>query len=166
MKVLQVVGYKNSGKTTMTSLFIEYANELGYMVGSCKRHAHGAPDVVQQTDSYKHQAAGAIIAGVEGGGMLNLSIKGTVWSLKKILSYYELLQLDLIIAEGFKTESYQKVVLLRGEQDLPLLEQVENVIGVLYPKNCEIDHKAGITYIEKENVDEIKQWFKESVLRA
>ncbi|OAH54315.1 MULTISPECIES: molybdopterin-guanine dinucleotide biosynthesis protein B [Bacillaceae] len=118
--VLQVVGYQNSGKTTLITKLITHVTENGFRVASIKHHGHGgSPDT---KDSTRHQQAGAIIAGVEGDGLLQLNIQRDSWPLDDILAVYNTFPVDLILVEGFKKELYPKIVLIRTEDDLPLLE--------------------------------------------
>lgn len=118
--VLQVVGYQNSGKTTLMTKLITRAAENGLRVASIKHHGHGgSPD---RKDSTRHQQAGAMIAGVEGNGLLQLNIQRDSWPLDDILAVYNTFPVDLILVEGFKKEWYPKVVLIRTEEDLLLLE--------------------------------------------
>src|SRR5690554_7275231 len=66
MNVIGIVGWKNSGKTTLASAVIRELSGRGLAVSSIK-HAHHLVDVDQPgTDSYKHREAGAqevILAG-------------------------------------------------------------------------------------------------------
>ena len=66
MNVIGIVGWKNSGKTTLAAALIRELSSRGLTVNSIK-HAHHMVDVDQPgTDSYKHRDAGArevILAG-------------------------------------------------------------------------------------------------------
>lgn len=159
MNIIQVVGYKKSGKTTLSSRMIELASAHGYRTGSCKHHGHGTPDVLDGTDSRRHQKAGAVISGVEGGGTLNLSIPDVHWDLKRILAFYKLVETDLIIIEGFKKESYPKVVLIRNEEDLSLLQELTNVIAVVYEHHTRLKAKKEIKYFSSYDDEEFESWY-------
>ncbi|MCM3734443.1 molybdopterin-guanine dinucleotide biosynthesis protein B [Bacillus cytotoxicus] len=129
--VLQIVGYQNSGKTTLTEKLIKALTNEGVKVGAIKHHGHGGyPEVPLQKDSERHRGAGAIVSAVEGDGLLSLSTKGD-WSLEKIIRLYTCFEAEVIIVEGYKKERYPKVVLLRSEEDASLLESAENVIAVI-----------------------------------
>ncbi|WP_050180287.1 molybdopterin-guanine dinucleotide biosynthesis protein B [Domibacillus robiginosus] len=118
--VFQVVGYQNSGKTTLMEKLIQAAAARGARVASIKHHGHGGmPD--GQKDSARHQQAGAVIAGVEGEGVLQIAITQDQWTLQQILSLYSSFPVDFIFIEGYKGEPYPKAVLIRSEEDLPLL---------------------------------------------
>ncbi|ENQ3080391.1 molybdopterin-guanine dinucleotide biosynthesis protein B [Bacillus cereus] len=129
--VLQIVGYQNSGKTTLTEKLIKALTNEGVKVGAIKHHGHGGyPELPLQKDSERHREAGAIVSAVEGDGLLSLSAKGD-WSLEKLIRLYTCFEAEVIIVEGYKKERYPKVVLLRSEEDASLLESVENVIAVI-----------------------------------
>jgi molybdopterin-guanine dinucleotide biosynthesis adapter protein len=156
--IIQVVGYKNSGKTTLACELIESARKAGWKVASCKHHGHGGkPTQVEQTDSARHWQAGAVVSGVEGDGVLQLAIQQENWTLEKILAFYSLVDIDLLVLEGFKNESYPKIVLLRDEQDLPLLENLQNIIAVIAP--FDIHTKEQFAFFPRQRQDLVVQWF-------
>ena len=132
-KILQIVGYQNSGKTTFVGQLITRATAEGLVVGTIKHHGHGGiPSVESSKDSARHELAGACVTAVEGQGMLRMSMKRPHWQLAEILAMYESFQLDVILVEGYKNEDYPKVVLLRQAEDRVLLQQVNNIVCVLY----------------------------------
>ncbi|GEK34037.1 molybdopterin-guanine dinucleotide biosynthesis protein B [Kurthia sibirica] len=132
-KVLQVVGYQNSGKTTLMEQLIIQAEKDGYRVAAIKHHGHGGmPNNDQSKDSARHEKAGAIITAVEGDGMLRMSIHQQEWSLATILAIYENFDIDLVLVEGYKKEKFPKIVILQLEEDFSLLKSLENIICVLY----------------------------------
>jgi len=79
--VLQIVGYQNSGKTTLAEKLISYACNKGLRVGSIKHHGHGgAPASNLTKDSTRHAQAGAVVSAVEGDGVVQLQLaKNTYW---------------------------------------------------------------------------------------
>lgn len=160
--ILQIVGYQNSGKTTLMTKLIQALNQNGVRVGTIKHHGHGGiPDSVDSgKDSQKHRQAGAAVTAVEGAGMLQIqAYKIDGWELKDIVSLYNKLPIDIILMEGFKMERYPKIVLLRSEEDKKLLEALENIKAVIcwYKPN---KTKTGIPtfYIKDENI--YMQWIK------
>ncbi|MDT8862383.1 molybdopterin-guanine dinucleotide biosynthesis protein B [Alkalihalobacillus sp. MEB130] len=128
-RILQVVGYQNSGKTTLVESLIRECSERGMRVATIKHHGH--PTAQKQEshlkDSERHLAAGADITAVEGGGSLQIHIRNQTWSLDKLLQLYEPFPIDLILVEGFKHEHFPKVVLLRGPDDRELLSTLKNI---------------------------------------
>ena len=59
MRLFGVVGWKNSGKTTLVARLVTELKSRGFSVSTVK-HAHHAFDLDQPgRDSYKHREAGA-----------------------------------------------------------------------------------------------------------
>lgn len=132
-KILQIVGYQNSGKTTLMEQLITQATTEGINVGTIKHHGHGgAPMSDNIKDSVRHEQAGASVTAVEGAGTLRMSIHQSNWQLTDILAIYASFNIDIILIEGYKNEPYSKVVLLRTLEDQALLQKVSNIICVLY----------------------------------
>lgn len=131
-KILQVVGYQNSGKTTLVERLIKQATSEGLRVGTIKHHGHGGVPTSHSKDSFRHEQAGASVTAVEGGGTLRMSIQQNNWQLADILAIYSAFQMDIIFIEGYKNENYPKVVLLRTAEDQALLQKVSNIICVIY----------------------------------
>ncbi|MGG0654993.1 molybdopterin-guanine dinucleotide biosynthesis protein B [Rummeliibacillus pycnus] len=139
-KILQIVGYQDSGKTTLMEQLIIQASNEGLRVGSIKHHGHGGiPMVESSKDSVRHEKAGANVTAVEGEGTLRISIQQDNWQLAEILAIYESFKMDIILIEGYKNEQYSKVVLLRTAEDQSLLQKVSNIVCVLYWPTFTID---------------------------
>jgi molybdopterin-guanine dinucleotide biosynthesis adapter protein len=131
--IFQIVGYQNSGKTMLIAKLIERCNQEGWCVGTIKHHGHGGTPTSgdEQKDTFRHRKAGAVVTGVEGAGMLQIHAGKNEWPLEEILQLYEGFSLDLILIEGYKRESYDKVVLIRSEEDLPLISSTTNIAAVI-----------------------------------
>ncbi len=153
MKVIQIVGYKNSGKTTLVSDLIRRFTRAGYRVGSLKHHGHGGkPDVIAHKDSDLHQQAGSVVSGVEGDGQFLLSMNQSHWSLRELIERYEGFDLDILLIEGYKYASYPKIVLVRNEADLSLLDELESIIGVV--SSCPIPQQHTFQWGEEDSLFE------------
>ncbi|KHD85250.1 molybdopterin-guanine dinucleotide biosynthesis protein B [Heyndrickxia ginsengihumi] len=131
MNILQIVGYQDSGKTTLMEKLVNMLSDQGFRVGTLKHHGHGgAPMLPAQKDSTRHFEAGSMMAGVEGEGTLSLAIhNNNGWQIDELVDFYRTLPLDILLIEGFKKASYPKLVCLRNdEEDLQLLE-LSNVVA-------------------------------------
>lgn len=130
--IIQVVGYKNSGKTTLMEKLITYFSDRNMRVGSLKRHGHGGdPSIVKGTDSYKHMQAGSLINAVQGETRLQVSINNqTSLALYDLLKIYSFQGIDLLLIEGYKQANFPKIVLIKEKADLELLESVSNIIAI------------------------------------
>jgi molybdopterin-guanine dinucleotide biosynthesis protein B len=106
MKIVAVVGAKNTGKTTLVTRIIRELVKRGFTVGTVK-HSHHSFDMSDR-DTGKHKKAGAeIVAGT--GEETFFTIKGEM-KLDNVLGMMNFIKnLDFIILEGFKTSKYAKI---------------------------------------------------------
>ncbi|MBJ7927679.1 MULTISPECIES: molybdopterin-guanine dinucleotide biosynthesis protein B [Bacillus cereus group] len=164
--IIQIVGYQNSGKTTLVEKVVHALAESEMKVATIKHHGHGGFPEVAQKDSERHRKAGAVVSSVEGAGLLSLSSLREEWSLQEIIRLYEFFEVDTILIEGYKKENYPKVVLLRSAEDIELVHKVENVVAVITwynaPVNLREEYKVFHITEEKLYID----WFLQTVRSA
>lgn len=131
--VLQVVGYQNSGKTTVINHLVKAAAESGLKAGTIKHHGHGgAPDYQNsEKDSSRHFQAGAAISAVEGDGAVVIESDSGLSDLENLLTFYSTLPLHVILVEGYKRESYNKIIVIRNEKEFALLDQCNHIKAVI-----------------------------------
>ena len=67
-RILQVVGYQNSGKTTFVTEYIREAARYKLKVGTIKHHGHDGALTQNDNgkDTQKHREAGAQVTFIEG----------------------------------------------------------------------------------------------------
>ncbi|AHA07963.1 molybdopterin-guanine dinucleotide biosynthesis protein MobB [Bacillus toyonensis] len=164
--IIQIVGYQNSGKTTLVEKVVHALAESEMKVATIKHHGHGGFPEVAQKDSERHRKAGAVVSSVEGAGLLSLSSLREEWSLQEIIRLYEFFEVATILIEGYKKENYPKVVLLRSAEDVELVHKVENVVAVITwynaPVNLREEYKVFHITEEKLYID----WFLQTVRSA
>ncbi|MDP3065798.1 MAG: molybdopterin-guanine dinucleotide biosynthesis protein B [Methanobacteriaceae archaeon] len=106
MKILAVVGTKNTGKTTLVTRIVKELVNRGFKVGTIK-HTHHDFDL-EGKDTWKHREAGAKM--VVGSGKSTFFIVNEQLPLEKILKIIGNTQeLDYVVIEGFKFENYPKI---------------------------------------------------------
>lgn len=80
--------------------------------------------------------------------------------------FIRVFEVDTILIEGYKKESYPKVVLLRSAEDVELLHKVENIVAVITwydaPANLREEYKVFHITEEKLYID----WFLQTVRSA
>ncbi|CAH8713620.1 molybdopterin-guanine dinucleotide biosynthesis protein B [Paenibacillus thiaminolyticus] len=124
--VVQIVGYKNSGKTTLACKLIAALTEEGYRVGTAKRDAHQFTLDDAGTDSARHLEHGAVETVLTSG-------KATRWMRQAPTSLSDIAvcmcgRVDIVIAEGFKREPFPKIALVRDPAQLSdLIQETTNV---------------------------------------
>ncbi|WP_027408947.1 molybdopterin-guanine dinucleotide biosynthesis protein B [Anoxybacillus tepidamans] len=168
MNVWQVVGFKNSGKTTFIEKWIQRAAKEGYKVGTIKHHGHGGyPDIAcARKDSNRHQQAGALAVSVEGAGFLQLHAFQHEWTLSQILQLYSFLPLDFVIVEGYKYEHYPKIIMLRDPSDWQKLSGLKNIIGVVSWEELSLPTDAPYPLFSIADEESYLQWIMNEVKNA
>lgn len=158
IKTLHIVGYKNSGKTTLMKHWIAYLKSLNYKVAAIKHHGHGArlamPDESKDSMQYIHH--GADVSLVSGGGH-------TQQIIQKESSFKELIELaartkpDVILVEGYKDEIGEKVVLVQEKEEWESLQDLEGIILVI----GEVDVTGDYDHISSRNYrDQLDAWLR------
>lgn len=122
--VIGFCAYSGTGKTRLLKRVLPLLREQGSRVGVIK-HTHHDFDIDQPgKDSYELRKAGAAQMLVASGRRWALMVE-TVGEgdpvLQQMLNRMDQSQLDLIIVEGFKHESFPKIELHRPELGKPLL---------------------------------------------
>ncbi len=131
--IFQIVGYQNSGKTTVANKIVERFSAIGWKVATIKHHGHGGkPDIIEKKDSSCHIGAGAVVSLVEGDGRLLIQAEKASWSVVERIKLVTQFEPDLILIEGHKQENFPKLVLLRGEKDGELLSKLNNIQAAFY----------------------------------
>lgn len=115
--VLGIVGYSGSGKTTLIEKLIPELRGRGYRIAVIKHDAH--PSVFDQPgkDSYRFIGAGADVMAI-ASGVQTMVIENRPLSPEELAERID--GVDLILAEGFKTAPWPKLLVCRGGEALPL----------------------------------------------
>ncbi|MDD5959728.1 MAG: molybdopterin-guanine dinucleotide biosynthesis protein B [Methanobrevibacter wolinii] len=109
MRILSVVGKKDSGKTSLTVRIIKELKNRNYKVASIKHSHHQMEMDHEGTDTYKHKQAGSnITIGIGTKSFFN--IDGAI-PLERLLFLIKLIdEPDFVVIEGFKNYNYPKIV--------------------------------------------------------
>jgi molybdopterin-guanine dinucleotide biosynthesis adapter protein len=125
--VIQVVGYKNSGKTTVTCKMIRGLSNKGWKVGSIKHDAHDFEVDYPGKDTWQHREAGAIVTAINSRDKTAImEQRGT--TLQALIERIH--GVDVVMVEGYKFESYPKIVILKQERDISLLSETSGIIAI------------------------------------
>ena len=130
MKTIGVIGWKNSGKTTLVSKLVNYFSSLNLKVGVIK-HAHHSFDIDHpNTDSYKIRKSGAFKTTIVSNKRLAVieeRAEGNEIDLKSIIDMNK--DCQILILEGFKKNNdIPKIeVFLKKNKKEYLYKNVEKV---------------------------------------
>ena len=154
MKIVTVVGSKNSGKTTTIECIVAGLTKKGYRVGSVKHIHH--PDFTidrEGTDTWRHARAGSrMVAAVSNKEVALIMRDEPEEALKSVLDLMRKKELDVVVVEGLHFSIGQrpdvlKVVTARDAEDLhqrlqgttPPIVAISGVIAEEAPHSLEID---------------------------
>lgn len=164
MRTLHVVGYKNSGKTTLVARWVRLLKRNGLSVAVLKHHGHGGkPDIGNpSTDTAQFLANGADATVVAGGGAVQF-----VWNeepdFDKLKEIAMVGNPDVLLIEGYKGEIGDKVVLLRNMEDWDTLRLLESRLLIIGCPEIEVD----CPHIHsREHAKQIDEWFLKWVERG
>jgi molybdopterin synthase catalytic subunit len=107
MRIISVVGYKKTGKTTLVGELVKALKKRG-SVGTIK-HLHGNDINARDTDTWKHAQAGAdVVVAVTQNELVKFSHNN---DLESALDELANAGMDFAIVEGFKDSKLPKIAL-------------------------------------------------------
>lgn len=123
--VIGFVAYSGTGKTTLLEKLLPILRRAGLRVAIIK-HTHHNVDLDQPgKDSYRMREAGArqvMVASAKRWALMQENEgERDEPSLEELLPHLDCENLDLILVEGFKHESFTKIELQRHNLDKPAL---------------------------------------------
>ena len=164
MKIISVVGKKNTGKTSLTVKIIEELTKRGYNVGSIKHSHHTMEMDRKDTDTWKHKQAGSkAVVGV--GSTTFFNIKKDL-DLNRILFLLKHTEIDYVVIEGFKSYNYPKIATSSNVVDEYTIKEVNSftitdnelkdlvdliekrshdIVDTLFANNCGYNNSANIS---------------------
>jgi molybdopterin-guanine dinucleotide biosynthesis protein B len=114
--IVSFVGRSNSGKTTLIERVIPELVRAGYRVATVKHAGHGFDLDTEGKDSWRHKRAGASSVVVMSRGSLAMFADvPEEMKVEEIRDRFLDASYDLIIAEGWKSEGYLKIVVIREQ---------------------------------------------------
>lgn len=122
MKVYGVIGWKNSGKTSLMERLVAEITGRGLSVSTVK-HVHHAVDLDQPgKDTFRHRQAGAREVVLASADRLALMVehRGPEPELPAILA--RLAPVDLVLVEGYKRDAHPKLEVWRAETGQSLIQ--------------------------------------------
>ena len=127
-----IVGWKNSGKTTLVERLVSDITKRGYRVSTIK-HAHHSFDIDHEgTDSYRHRMAGAseVLLSSSNRWVIIHELREEAEPDFDLL-VNKLGEVDLILVEGFKYGNHQKLEVIRLEnKKSPISEEEKSIVAL------------------------------------
>lgn len=134
MKIISVVGYKKTGKTTLVETLVKALKKHG-SVGTIK-HLHEHTINTPGTDTWKHVNAGAdVVVAVSPNELVKFSRTNNLTSALDELANAGM---DFAVVEGFKESKLPKIALgdveaqdIIKRQDKPESADIEELVGII-----------------------------------
>ena len=157
--IISIVGKSNVGKTTLLEKVVRELKARGRRIATIKHDAHSFEIDHEGKDSWRHKQAGATMTLISSPSKLALVV-----DTERDLTLSEIRErfvqgVDLIITEGYKSESHPKIEVFRSElRREPLCTDDESLVAIAGdPPNppqhvpvFDLNHPASICdFIEK-----------------
>ena len=132
MRIMGIAGWSGSGKTTLMVRLLPELIKRGYSVSTIK-HAHHNFDIDRPgKDSYEHRRAGAtevMISSENRWALMHELLGQNDKSISELITHMS--TVDILLVEGFKWESHQKIEVYRPSVGKPLLAPDDpNIVAV------------------------------------
>ena len=136
--ILSFVGRSNSGKTTLIERLIPELVMARYRVATVKHAGHGFDLDTEGKDSWRHKGAGAgTVIVVSKGSLAMFADVPDEIKVEELRDKFVGREYDLIIAEGWKSEGYPKIVILRDQVgEVPM--SLEGLLAVVSKKPVDL----------------------------
>ncbi|EKF1560785.1 molybdopterin-guanine dinucleotide biosynthesis protein B [Listeria monocytogenes] len=122
--ILQIIGFKNSGKTTLLNALIRASRKENYTVSAIKHDAHDFSVDHVGTDSYSFQESGAEAVVIANSRQYAV-MEQTGIDLKTAIQ--KLPESDIVLIEGYKEGPFPKIILIREQAEIELLNNSKAV---------------------------------------
>ncbi len=184
MKIVSIVGKKNTGKTSLTVKVIEELTKRGYNVASIKHSHHSIEMDKENTDTSKHKQAGAnLVVGVGSTTFFNAKKEHDLNRILFMLKHFD--EYDFVIIEGYKKYNYPKIITSPDVKDEYTIAEIDSfnidengvsqladlieqrghdIVDTLFANNCGFNNGETIaSEIRKgnlsiDNLDDIKSY--------
>ena len=152
MKIIGVVGWKNTGKTTLIEKLIKEFSERNLSISTIKHSHHNFSVDQQGTDSFRHFNAGAketILASDKK--WIKFSRQICESNLSDLIK--QIIPVDIVLVEGFKLSEHRKVEVVNvASKKIPLYKTDQTICGLIFNQ-----HKIQNTVLPQFNRDDIQE---------
>ncbi|MBR4447617.1 molybdopterin-guanine dinucleotide biosynthesis protein B [Methanobrevibacter sp.] len=125
MKIVSIVGKKNTGKTSLTVKVISELTKRGYNVASIKHSHHSIEMDKENTDTWKHKQAGAnLVVGVGSTTFFNARQEMDLNRILYLIKHFD--EYDFVIIEGYKSYNYPKIITSPNVRDQYTIKEVDS----------------------------------------
>ena len=161
--LLGFAAYSGTGKTTLITQLLPKLTAQGLRIGMVKHSHHDIEMDKPSKDSYKLRKAGAcqmVLASPHRTIMFAEQDEPAEPTLLAQLNWLDTTELDLVLVEGFRHESFSKIELHRPSLGKPLLASTdEHIIAIATDADADINQSGltakSIPCLDLNNIDAI-----------
>jgi len=149
-RIFGIVGWKNSGKTTMTERVVAELTRRGWKVSTIK-HAHHGFDIDREgADSFRHRVAGAVEVAIVSGkrwALMHELRDADEPDLADILA--RLAPCDIVLVEGYKREAHPKLEMRRqgAKETVPMTPNDPRIVAIA-ADHAVVDSQVPVFHID------------------
>jgi molybdopterin-guanine dinucleotide biosynthesis protein B len=138
--IISIVGKSGSGKTTLIEKLLPEFTRRGYRIGTVKHHLHDFDVDKEGKDSWRHARAGAKTVVISSPHKLAM-VKKTASDISLEEMHDKLFyDVDIVIAEGYKTSHHLKVEVFRSAVHAkPLFTNNERLLAIVSDTSIDTD---------------------------
>lgn len=159
--LLGIVAYSGTGKTTLLKQLIPYLRQRGVRIGLIK-HTHHEVDVdTPGKDSFELRKAGAeqtMVASSHRWALMTETPQQKTLDLEYLAARFDHSNLDIILVEGFKYESIDKIVLHRKETGRSLEQLIDSHVIAVASNLLPAAILESIKMLDLNKIDEIGEF--------
>ncbi len=156
--VVAVIGFSNSGKTRVAAALAENLMAQDLRVAAIKHCPHGHEPARENSDSDRLYGAGAVVAIASSPDKRSLVERVNEDSSLGALVGLINTPLDLVIAEGFKTSSVPKILVL---DDSKMDDSVTNIIATVGDDISGL----GLPHYGFNDLQKLAEWLSETYVK-
>ncbi|MCB0211551.1 MAG: molybdopterin-guanine dinucleotide biosynthesis protein B [Anaerolineae bacterium] len=130
--IVSIVGKSNSGKTTLLEKLIPVLRRRGYRIGTIKHHAQTDFEIdYPGKDTWRHYEAGAEAVLISAPGKMALIERSSDTVPPVIELAQRIKEVDLILTEGFKSDTTPKIEVVRAARSQAPVCVVEDLTALV-----------------------------------
>ena len=155
MNIIGVVGWKNTGKTTLIEKLIKEFNKRNFTVSTIKHSHHNFSVDRQGTDSYRHFNSGTketILASELEWIKFSRQTSNPKLNLPYLIK--QIIPVDIVIVEGFKDSDHKKVEVIDSMSSRKPLYETDSAICGLIINQHKIQNSV-LPQFDRDEVEEI-----------
>ena len=154
MKIIGVVGWKNTGKTTLIEKLVLEFNSRNLTVSTIKHSHHNFSVDRQGTDSFRHFNAGTketILASEQKWIKFSRQTSDSKPNLPYLIE--QIIPVDIVMVEGFKLSGHKKVEVINvASNRRPIYKTDQTICAIILNQN-----KIQNTVLPQFNRDDIQK---------